>query len=54
MHYRYSMITGVSLQYKIVEFCEIPFIGYLVMTSYQSNSDKMHNASMCHGDLYLV
>ena len=28
------MSTGMSWQYKIVEFCEIPFIGYLVMTQF--------------------
>ena len=52
----------------MVEFCEIPFIGYLVMTqfiefsaiqeqqliAYWSKSNKMQNAPMCYGDIYLV
>ena len=28
------MSTGISWQYKIVEFCEIPLIGYLIMTQF--------------------
>ena len=34
MHYRYFMSIGVSEQYKIVEFCETPFFGYLIMTQF--------------------
>ena len=34
MHYRYFMSTGVSWKYKIVEFREILFIGYLVMNQF--------------------
>ena len=34
MHYWYLMSTGVSWQYKIVEFGEIPLIGYLIMTQF--------------------
>ena len=62
------MSSGISWQYKIVELCEISFIGYLVMTqftdfsaiqvqwliAYWSNSDKMWNAPMCYGDIYKV
>ena len=50
---------------QIVEFCEIPFIGYLVMTqfidfsaiqgqlliAYWSYSDKMQTALMCYCDI---
>ena len=28
------MSNGMLWQYKIVEFCEIPFIGYLVMIQF--------------------
>ena len=34
MHYRYFMSNGMLRQYKIVEFCEISFIGYLVMIKF--------------------
>ena len=62
------MSNGMLWQYKIAEFCEIPFIGYLVMIqfndfsagqgqlliAYWTNSDKMRNALMCYDDIYLV
>ena len=52
----------------MVEFCEVTFIAYLVMIqftdfsaiqgqsliAYRTNSDKMRNAFMCYGDIYLV
>ena len=34
MHYWYFMSNGMLWQYKIAEFCEIPFIGYLVMIQF--------------------
>ena len=34
MHYWYFMSIVMSWQYKTVEFREIPFIGYLVMTQF--------------------
>ena len=35
MHYWYFMSTGVSWQYRIVEFCQIPLLnGYLVMSKF--------------------
>ena len=34
MHYWYFMSNGMLWQSKIVEFCEIPFIGYLVMIQF--------------------
>ena len=34
MHWWYFMSTGVSWKYNIAEFCEISFIGYLVMTQF--------------------
>ena len=62
------MSNGMLWQYKIVEFYEIPFPGYLVMfqftdfsaiqgqklIAYWTNSNKMRNALMCYGDIYLV
>ena len=34
MHYWYFMSNGMLWQYKIDEFCEIPFIGYLAMIQF--------------------
>ena len=34
MHYWYFMSNGMLWLYKIVEFCEIPFIGYLDMIQF--------------------
>ena len=62
------MSNGMLWQYKMVEFCEVTFIAYLVMIqftdfsaiqgqsliAYRTNSDKMRNAFMCYGDIYLV
>ena len=38
MHYRYFMSNGMLWQYKIVEFCEIPSIGYLAMIQFNDFS----------------
>ena len=35
----------MSLQYKIVKFCEIPFIGYLVMTQFKGNN-SLHTGTI--------
>ena len=47
------MSTGMSWQYKIDEFCEIPYIGYLVTTQFIDFFSTIQGQSKCTKNVLL-